>query len=72
VSRQPSKNQVTIPARLVREAGLASGDEVEAQVLASGRLEITRADDLVERFAGRISGVYPPGCLDALRDEWER
>jgi len=72
VSRQSSKNQVTIPARLVREAGLASGDEVEAQVLASGRLEITRADDLVERFAGRISGVSPPGYLDALRDEWER
>lgn len=72
MSRQSSKNQVTIPARLVREAGLASGDEVEAQVLASGRLEITRADDLVERFAGRISGVSPPGYLDALRDEWER
>jgi bifunctional DNA-binding transcriptional regulator/antitoxin component of YhaV-PrlF toxin-antitoxin module len=65
------KNQVTLPADALRAAGLEAGDDVRIQVVAPGRLELVRTEDLVAEFAGVFDAtVYPPDYLDALRREW--
>ena len=71
MSRVSSKHQVTIPVRVLREAGLAAGDDVVIRASGHGRIELERADDLISRYAGSLPpGTYPAGHLDALRDEW--
>jgi protein involved in polysaccharide export with SLBB domain len=50
---------------------LGPGDDVRVEVVGPGRLELVRADDLVEEFAGVFDAtVYPDGYLDELRREW--
>jgi AbrB family looped-hinge helix DNA binding protein len=71
MSKLSSKHQVTIPVRILREAGLAAGDEVVIRSNGQGRIEIERADDLVRRYAGSLpAGTYPDGYLDRMRGEW--
>jgi AbrB family looped-hinge helix DNA binding protein len=71
MSKVSRKHQVTIPVRVLREAGLAAGDEVIVRAAGTGRIELERADDLVRRFAGSLpAGTYPPDHLDDLRREW--
>jgi len=73
MTRLSRKNQITLPLRVLKEAGLTAGDELEVRATAPGRLEVERRDDLVARFAGSAPlGTWPPGHLDELRDEWER
>jgi bifunctional DNA-binding transcriptional regulator/antitoxin component of YhaV-PrlF toxin-antitoxin module len=71
MSRISRKNQVTLPVDALREAGLEAGDDLRVRAVAAGRLELARADDLVDEFAGAFdSAVYPEGYLDDLRREW--
>jgi bifunctional DNA-binding transcriptional regulator/antitoxin component of YhaV-PrlF toxin-antitoxin module len=73
MSRLSRKHQVTIPVRVLRETGLAAGDDVVIRAAGPGRVEVERADDLVRRYAGSLPpGTYPPGHLDESRDEWRR
>lgn len=65
------KNQVTLPVEALRAAGLEPGDDVRVRAVGPGRLELLRAEDLVEEFAGVFDAtVYPDGYLDDLRREW--
>jgi bifunctional DNA-binding transcriptional regulator/antitoxin component of YhaV-PrlF toxin-antitoxin module len=66
-----SKNQITLPADVLRAAGLQPGDDVRVKAVARGRLEVVTAEDLVAEFAGVFDRtVYPKGYLDRLRREW--
>lgn len=71
MSKLSRKNQVTIPVDVLREAGLAPGDEIVVRASGKGRIELERAGDLVARYAGSLpAGTYPAGHLDELRGEW--
>jgi bifunctional DNA-binding transcriptional regulator/antitoxin component of YhaV-PrlF toxin-antitoxin module len=71
MSKVSSKHQVTLPVRVLEEAGFAAGDEVIIRVVGRGRIEVERAEDVIERYAGSLpAGTYPRGHLNELRDEW--
>ncbi len=72
MAKVSSKNQITIPVKVMHETGLEPGDAVIVRPAGRGRLEVEGVHDLVERFAGSMPpGTWPPGELDKLRDEWE-
>jgi bifunctional DNA-binding transcriptional regulator/antitoxin component of YhaV-PrlF toxin-antitoxin module len=68
--RLSSKNQITIPVDVLRETGIKPGDQIVIRAAGRGRVEVERAEDVIARHAGTLR--FPPGYLDALRDEWER
>lgn len=70
-TRISSKHQITIPVKALREAGLDAGDELVVRVEGPGRVVLERDDDVHARYRGGLPGVYEPGFLDKLRDEWE-
>lgn len=69
-TRISSKHQITVPVDALRAAGLAPGDRLRVEADGRGRLVVTRVGDVVDRYAGSMPGVWQPGGLDALRDEW--
>jgi bifunctional DNA-binding transcriptional regulator/antitoxin component of YhaV-PrlF toxin-antitoxin module len=70
-TRISSKNQVTIPVDALARAGLRAGDRLRAEVQAAGQILLVRDVDPLERYAGALTGVFPSGYLDRLRDEWD-
>ena len=69
-TRISRKNQATLPIEALRQAGLKPGDELVVEAAGAGRIVLVRAVDLIEKHAGKAPGVYPPGYLNQLRDEW--
>jgi len=70
-TRLSTKHQVTLPAEIVRQAGLVAGDEFRVELEAPGVVVLRRSRDWVDEFSGSLSGVWPEGSLDELRDEWD-
>lgn len=65
------KNQVTIPADVLRAAGLAAGDDVRITSAGHGRVEVVKSADLIAEFAGTFDeSVYPTGYLADVRRGW--
>lgn len=69
-TRISAKNQATLPVDVLRRAGLGPGDEVRVEAAGPGRIVLVRADDLIARHAGSLTGLYPKGYLAKLRREW--
>ena len=64
------KNQI-IPADVMREAGLAPGDDVRIRSAGPGRVELVKSDELITEFGGSFDAtVYPPGYHDDVRAGW--
>ena len=70
--RLSSKNQIAIPVSVLREMGVRPGDELE--IVPNGREATIRAAGRPPwlKHIGSLTGVWPAGHLDALRDEWDR
>jgi antitoxin component of MazEF toxin-antitoxin module len=75
-TRLSPKHQVTIPLAAVEQVGLVPGDELRVEIDRAGRIVLTPASAGADRrraiaeTAGSMTGVYEPGELDRLRDEW--
>ena len=69
-TRISTKNQATLPVEALRKAGLKPGDELRVEAAGAGRLILVRADEMIKRHAGRLTGAYPKGYLERLRREW--
>jgi bifunctional DNA-binding transcriptional regulator/antitoxin component of YhaV-PrlF toxin-antitoxin module len=77
-TRLSRKNQVTNPVAVLERAGVGPGTEFRVEADEGGRIVLEPEQSLSERrrealrrIAGTFSGMYPPGYLDELRDEWE-
>ena len=68
--RISAKNQATIPVAALRRAGLKPGDELRVEAAGAGRIILTRVEETLAGYAGRLTGVYPKGSLKKLRREW--
>lgn len=66
-----AKNQVTLPVAAMRAAGLEAGERLAATSDGPGRIVLEREVDPLDEFAGALSGVWPDGAVDGLRDEWD-
>jgi hypothetical protein len=59
-----------MPAHALRSAGLEVGERVVARADGPGRVVLEREGKISSEFAGGLRGVYYPGELDDLRDDW--
>lgn len=70
-TRISPKHQVTIPRSAFERAGLRPGDTLSAEAEGSGRVVLTRQDNLLDRFSGALSsGGSLRETIEGLRDEW--
>lgn len=75
-TRLSTNNQVTLPKAVVAALGLAQGAEFRVEARA-GQVVLSPIEDQTDHMRrvlagveGRFSGLYEPGYLDRLRDEW--
>jgi AbrB family looped-hinge helix DNA binding protein len=71
-TRVSRKNQVTLPIDALVTAGLKPGDSLLVEAKTNGEIVLRREGDPLDKYIGSMTGMYPPGYLDELRDEWER
>jgi AbrB family looped-hinge helix DNA binding protein len=70
-TRVSSKHQVTIPASAFRVAGLEPGDTLKVEADGAGRVVLTRLDELVDRYSGRLrTGGDLRERVEGMRGEW--
>jgi bifunctional DNA-binding transcriptional regulator/antitoxin component of YhaV-PrlF toxin-antitoxin module len=70
MNRASRHHQLTVPAAVLRAAGLKPGDVVPTRRTGSGRIELVRDSAQPERPSTADPIVYPPGYLDELRAGW--
>jgi len=70
-TRISSKNQITIPVAVLREARLAVSDQLRVAEVGPGRLLLEKVDDVVAEFAGSLTGKFDRGLLEQLDGEWD-
>ena len=70
------RHQVTIPVDIVTTQGWRPGQAFRVE-LRDGDLVLVPEEDILERrkrvlasIGDRFRGMYEPGSLDRLRDEW--
>ena len=54
-----------------RAAGLDVGERLVITADGPGRVVLEREADVLDEFVGALTGLFTPGELDRLRDEWE-
>jgi bifunctional DNA-binding transcriptional regulator/antitoxin component of YhaV-PrlF toxin-antitoxin module len=66
-----SKHQVTIPSAAFRYAGLQPGDTLRVAAEGTGRIVLTRLDELLDRYSGSLdtSGGLRQQ-VERVREEW--
>lgn len=69
-TRIGSKHQVTLPVDALARAGLRAGDVLVVTGAVPGEIVLRLAEDPIDRHAGALTGVWTPGFLDELREEW--
>jgi bifunctional DNA-binding transcriptional regulator/antitoxin component of YhaV-PrlF toxin-antitoxin module len=72
MAKVSTKNQITLPVEAMRAAGIGPGDEVTVRHVGVGEILIAVRGSRVRRHAGIATGIYRPGELDRLRDQWQR
>jgi bifunctional DNA-binding transcriptional regulator/antitoxin component of YhaV-PrlF toxin-antitoxin module len=66
-----AKNQVTIPVGALRDAGIRGGDVLRVEADGAGRLILTRVDEMLGRYSGRLAAGGRFGkAVEGLREEW--
>jgi bifunctional DNA-binding transcriptional regulator/antitoxin component of YhaV-PrlF toxin-antitoxin module len=70
VPRISRKNQVTLPVESLAAAGLTAGDEVTIEADGPNTIVVRRAPKDLAAGLGVFDGLYEPGYLDRLREDW--
>jgi AbrB family looped-hinge helix DNA binding protein len=70
-TRVSRKHQVTIPVDALAIAGLRPGDTLLVEATPSGEIVLRREEDPLDRHIGSMTGIFEPGYIRGLRDEWE-
>jgi AbrB family looped-hinge helix DNA binding protein len=65
-----SKNQVTLPVEVLTAVRLKAGDAVSIAATGDDTIVIRRAPDGIDSAIGIFDGLYEPGYLDKLREDW--